>query len=77
MKLVTVYTSFSPADAQLIRSRLDASKFHAVVTDELSALSVEGYSLMTGGIKVQVPEDEEADARALLASADDKTTASE
>jgi hypothetical protein len=77
MKLVTVYTSFSPAEAQLIRARLEASRFHAVVKDELSALSVEGYSLATGGIKVQVPEEEEADAKALLASADSNPTASE
>ena len=38
MKLVTVFRSFSPAEAQLIRSRLDAAKFHAVVMHELSAL---------------------------------------
>jgi hypothetical protein len=70
MKLVTVHTSFSPADAQLIRSRLDASQFHAVVTHELAALSMDGYSMATGGILVQVPEDEAADARELLAAAD-------
>jgi hypothetical protein len=70
MKLVTVHTSFSSADAQLIRSRLDASQFHAVVTHELAALSMDGYSLATGGILVQVPEDEAADAKELLAAAD-------
>lgn len=69
MNLVTVHTSFSPADAQLIRSRLEASQFHAVVTHELAALSMDGYSLATGGILVQVPEDEAADARELLAAA--------
>jgi hypothetical protein len=68
MKLVTVHTSFSPADAQLIRSRLEASQFHAVVTGELAALSMDGYSMATGGILVQVPEDEAADARELLAA---------
>jgi hypothetical protein len=69
MSLVTVHTSFNPADAQLIRSRLDASGFHAIVTHELSSLSIEGYSMSTGGIKVQVPENEAADARELLAAA--------
>jgi hypothetical protein len=69
MKLVTVHTSFSPADAQLIRSRLEASEFHAIVTGELAALSMDGYSMATGGILVQVPEDEAADARELLAAA--------
>jgi hypothetical protein len=71
MKLVTVYTSFSPAEAQLIRSRLEASNFHAVVMHELSALSLDGYSMAAGGILVQVPEEEVADAKELLAAAGD------
>jgi len=70
MKLVTVFRSFSPAEAQLIRSRLDAAKFHAVVMHELSALSMDGYSMAAGGIRVQVPEDEAQDALELLASND-------
>jgi hypothetical protein len=74
MSLVTVFTSFSPAEAQLIRSRLDAAQFHAVVTHELSALSLDGYSMAAGGILVQVPEEEAADARELLAAGE---TASE
>ena len=68
MKLITVYTSFSPADAQLIRSRLEASNFHAFVMHELSALSMDGYALAAGGIRVQVPEEEAADARELLSA---------
>ena len=70
MNLVTVFSSFSPAEAQLIRSRLEAANFHAIVTHELSALSLEGYSMAAGGILVQVPEDEAADARELLAAGD-------
>jgi hypothetical protein len=70
MSLATVFTSFSPADAQLIRSRLEAAGFHAVVMNELSALSMEGYSMAAGGVRVQVPEEEAADARELLASND-------
>lgn len=70
MKLVTVYTSFSSADAHLIRSRLEASNFHAVVMHELSALSMDGYSLAAGGIRVQVPEEEAADARELISASD-------
>jgi hypothetical protein len=69
MSLVTVSTSFSPAHAQLIRSRLEAAGFHAVVTHELSALSLDGYSMAAGGILVQVPEAEAGDARELLAAA--------
>ncbi len=64
--LVTVYRAFNPTDAQLIRSRLDAAEFHPVVTNELSALSLDGYAMAAGGILVQVPEDEAEDARELL-----------
>jgi hypothetical protein len=71
MKLVTVYTAFSSADAQLIRSRLDASGIHAVVQHEASALSMEGYSMAAGGIAVQVPEIEAEAARALIESSAD------
>ena len=56
MQLVTVFTAFNSAEAQLIRSRLDAAGLHAFVKDELSALSMDGYALAAGGIKVQVPE---------------------
>ncbi len=69
MKLVTVFRSFSSGEAQLIRSRLEAAGLHAMVTGELSALSIEGYSMATGGIRVQVPETEADDARALIESA--------
>ena len=68
MSLVTVFTSFSSAEAQLIRSRLEASGFHAIVMHELSALSMDGYSMAAGGIRVQVPETEAADARELLSA---------
>jgi len=66
MELVTIYTAFNPADAQLVRSRLEAAGFHAMVAHELSALSMDGYSMAVGGVRVQVPEAEAADARELL-----------
>lgn len=66
MNLVTIFTAFSPAEAQLVRSRLEAAEFHPFVADELSALSIDGYSLATGGIRVQVPESEAAEAREFL-----------
>ena len=72
MKLVTVYTAFSSADAQLIRSRLDAAGIHAVVQHEASALSMEGYSMAAGGIQVQVPDSEAEEARALIESNDEE-----
>ena len=66
MKLVTVFSGFNPAEAQLVRSRLDAAGFHATVANELSALSMEGYSMAVGGINVQVPETEADEARTFL-----------
>ncbi len=66
MKLVTVYQTFSPADAQLVRSRLEASNLQATVVNELSGLSIDGYSMAAGGILVQVPEDQVEDARELI-----------
>lgn len=62
MQLVTVHTALNPAEADLVRSRLDAAEFHPVITHGLSALSIDGYALAAGGILVQVPEDEAADA---------------
>ena len=66
MKPVTVYKAFNPADAQLVCSRLAAAGFHAFVADELAALSMDGYALATGGIRVQLPESEFAEAREFL-----------
>ena len=66
MNLVTVLTAFNPADAHLARSQLEAAGFHAEVTHELSALSMDGYALAAGGIRVQVPENEAAEAREFL-----------
>jgi hypothetical protein len=71
MTWVTIYKAFSPADAQLVRSRLEAAEFMVNVADELSALSMDGYAMATGGIRVQVPVDEAEEARALI---DDKDT---
>lgn len=71
MKLETVYTAFNPADAQLVNSQLQAAGFHSVVMGETAALSMDGYGLTIGGIRVQVPESEAADARLLINSPED------
>ncbi len=68
MELITVFRAFNPVDAQLVRSRLEAAEFHPVVMHELSALSLDGYALAAGGILVQVPDEEAADAREFLDS---------
>ena len=56
MDFVTVFTAFNPAEAQLVRSRLEAAGFHPFVTNELSALSMDGYALAAGGILVRCPK---------------------
>ncbi len=66
MSPVTIFKAFNPAEAQLVRSRLEAAGFHAFVIGELAALSMEGYSQAAGGIRVQVPESEAADAKEFL-----------
>ncbi len=71
MSLVTVYRTFSPADAQLIRSRLEAADLQASVAHELSALSMGGYAQGAGGILVQVPEDQAEDAREIIKTRDE------
>ena len=77
MALITVYRAFNPAEAQLVRSRLDAAQFHAVVMNELSALSMDGYAMAAGGILVQVPDSEAAEAKEFLASSSSSDESSE
>ena len=64
----TVFKSFSAAEAQMIKSRLETAGFHPFVTDEIASMSMEGYSMSTGGIRVQVPEPESKPARELVES---------
>jgi hypothetical protein len=75
MEMVTVFTTFSPGEAQLVRSRLAAAGFIAEVAHELSALSMDGYSMAAGGVRVQVPADQAEEARALIAALDQPPTA--
>ncbi|HLP78664.1 MAG TPA: DUF2007 domain-containing protein [Candidatus Paceibacterota bacterium] len=71
MEPTTVFKAFNPAEAQLVRSRLEAAGFHAIVAHELSALSLDGYSMAVGGIRVQVPGDEAEEAEQFLKTAGD------
>jgi hydrogenase maturation factor len=66
MEFTTVYQAFNPADAQLVRSRLEAAGFHPTVSHELSALSLDGYAMAAGGILVQVPTEEALEVREFL-----------
>jgi hypothetical protein len=66
MKLVEVYNTFSPADAHLVCSSLQSAGFGARVTNEIPALTLEGYSLASGGVRIVVPEEEYNEARAFI-----------
>lgn len=68
MQMVTVFNTLSIVEAEIVRSRLEVSKFEAIITHGLSALSIDGYSLAAGGILVQVPDDQAAEAKELLTS---------
>jgi hypothetical protein len=70
MNPATIYKALNPADAQLVASRLEAAGFHPFVADEAAALGMEGYALSVGGIRVQVPESESAEARQFLDAPD-------
>ena len=66
MELVTVFRSYNLTDADLVKSRLEAAGFMAQLVHDLAALGTEGYSMTTGGVKVQVPADQAQDARTLI-----------
>ena len=66
MSLVTIFNTWNPMEAQIIRSRLDASGLFVVVTHETAALMTEGSAMAIGGIKVQVAEADVAEAREIL-----------
>jgi hypothetical protein len=66
MNLVTIFKAFSPAEAELTRARLETAGFHPVVMGELAAMSLGGNSITFGGIRVQVLEEEAAEAREFL-----------
>jgi hypothetical protein len=62
MEFVTVYTTLNPADAELIRGRLESANLTVNVKNEDVVLGVE----TSGGVLLQVPADQAEEARALL-----------
>jgi len=70
MKLVTIGRFFQPAEAHLLRARLEAAGFHPRLLHEDAALSMDGYSMAVGGILVQVPENESDEVKRFLQSSD-------
>jgi hypothetical protein len=70
MDFVTVYWALNPADADLVRSRLEANDFLVNIKNEIAARTIDGYALAAGGLQVQVPEDQAQSARQLIESKD-------
>ena len=66
MRRITVFSTFNDAEAHVVRARLETAQLHPSVEHELVGSSAGGFSVSTGGILVQVPEDEAELARALL-----------
>jgi hypothetical protein len=65
MQLVTISKELNDMDAQMKRSQLEAAGFHPVITNEGTALWL-GTAITIGGILLQVPESEAADAKEFL-----------
>jgi hypothetical protein len=76
MSFTVIFKSFSSAEAQIVRSRLEAAGFDATVINEIASLSMEGYSMAAGGIGVQVPASQAEDARRLIQSSPDSSSES-
>jgi len=67
MELVTIATNFYLAEAELIRSRLEAANFHPFIANEMASGWLGGISTATQ-IYIQVPADEVAAAKEFLAA---------
>jgi len=73
MDFVTVYRTFNLAEAQVVRSRLEAAEMHPSVVNDNAAVSLDGYTLAAGGVFIEVPEAEAASARELIEDSEHPT----
>jgi len=70
VELETVFETLNAAEAQLIRSRLDAAGLHPEVDPEIDPLSIGAFSHTSGGVQIKVPAAEAKDALAILAASE-------
>jgi Putative prokaryotic signal transducing protein len=70
--MITVATCNNPMHAQLLKSVLEDSGIPVLVPNEHSAQTMPHLILAMGGIRVQVPEEHEENARALIADFETK-----
>ena len=66
MKPVTVFKTFNPVEAHVIRSLLESADLLATVIHETAAATTEGGSMTVGGVEVQVPEEQVEDALQII-----------
>lgn len=66
MELITVYRTFNLTEAEVVRSRLDAAELHPSMANDNASVSIDGYTVATGGVLIRVPENEAAAARELI-----------
>ena len=64
--MTTIATFNKPEDAHLLRMRLEAGGIAAFLRDENVAQL--GWNIMTGGVRVQVADEDVSAARELLAA---------
>jgi hypothetical protein len=65
MEPVVVFRTFDLAEAQLLRSRLEAAGLDAEVTHENSAANLD---VPGGGVRIVVPAEQAEEARGLIES---------
>jgi Putative prokaryotic signal transducing protein len=65
--MTTIATPLSIDQAEIIRSVLEAHGIKAFIPDELTANNAPTYLFASGGIRVQVDDDDAGTARALIA----------
>lgn len=65
MNFITIATRFNLAEAELMRSQLEAAGFHPFVANEMAAGWLGGHSTATL-LRIEVPENEAAEAKAFL-----------
>ncbi|HEV7926162.1 MAG TPA: DUF2007 domain-containing protein [Verrucomicrobiae bacterium] len=73
MEFATVSTANNPAEAELVKSRLEANGFLVNLKHTEAAFSL-GYGFAVHGVQIQVPEDQAESARNLLESKDPPTS---
>ena len=69
MEPVVVFRTFDLAEAQLLRSRLEAAGLEATLTQENSAAN---FDVPGGGVRIVVPPDQVEAARDLIESGENE-----